>query len=91
MVVYNDSLDSLKTFFSNKKTIEVKFSKQVERELLKDFNITEFTPLSANIEVELTDSDIKSEVFKIFRALPVQDINISNIGIEEVIKQIYCA
>ncbi|MGE5607184.1 MAG: ABC transporter ATP-binding protein [Bacteroidota bacterium] len=88
-IVFNDSLAKLTTFFSNKKLIEVKFKEQVSQEKLIGFQVVTSDSFSANIEVELDGKDLQSEVSKIFGALPVHDINISNIAIEDVIKQIY--
>ncbi len=88
-IVFDDYLAKLTNFYSNKKLIEVKFREQVSPEKLKGFHVVTFDSFSANIEVELAGKDLQSEVAKIFGTLPVHDINISNIPIEEVIKQIY--
>jgi ABC-type uncharacterized transport system ATPase subunit len=37
----------------------------------------------------LSNSEIRNEINKIFDKLPVNDITIENIEVEEVIKQIY--
>lgn len=79
----------LTTYFSNIKLIEVKFREQVGLERLKNFQVVKADGFSANIEVELAGKDLQLEVSKILGALPVCDINISNIAIEDVIKQIY--
>ncbi len=89
IIVYNDSLDNLKSFFSNKKTVEIKFSERINRERLNGFNVLSFEPLEATVEVNLSKNNLQDEVYKIFGTLPVNDINIGSIGIEEVIKQIY--
>lgn len=88
-IVFDDYLTKLTTFFSNKKLIEVKFKEQVSQEMLQHFHVVSADAFSANIEVELTGNNLQSEVSKIFGTLPVHDINISNIPIEDVIKQIY--
>lgn len=88
-IVFDDSLVKLTTYFSNKKLIEVKFREQVGPEKLKDFQVVKADSFSADIEVDLAGKDLQSEVSKILGALPVHDINISNIAIEDVIKQIY--
>ncbi len=88
-IVYNDSLQKLKSHFSNSKIVEIRFSEPVNREYLKDFNVVLYEPLTAKLEIEMTDTDIQSEIFKIFNTLPVQDIDMHNIDIETVIKQIY--
>jgi len=88
-IVYDDDIEKLHSFFSDKKVIELKFSREVRENDLKDMNVRAFTPYTAEIEVDVSAHDIKSEIANIFSILPVQDININSISIEEVIKQIY--
>ncbi|HEX3029466.1 MAG TPA: ATP-binding cassette domain-containing protein [Clostridia bacterium] len=88
-VVFNDSIDCLKTYFSDRKLIDVKFTEPISENALNGFNVVWSTPFSAKMEIDLKCSNIQDEVFRIFTTLPVQDINIENINIEEVIKQIY--
>ncbi|HEX3047403.1 MAG TPA: ATP-binding cassette domain-containing protein [Bacillota bacterium] len=88
-IVYNDSLNSLRTYFSDRKVIELKFSSAVSEEELRDFRVIEYTPRSAKVEINLKTNELKSEVYQIFSNFPVQDMNINNIEIEEVIKYIY--
>jgi ABC-type uncharacterized transport system ATPase subunit len=51
--------------------------------------VVDATPVSVKIEVDLSQNKIRDEVDKIFGILPVHDINIENVSIEEVIKKIY--
>ncbi len=88
-IVFNDSIDKLKTYFSDKKIIEVKFSRQIDVSLLEGFNVMSSGPHFANIEIKTENTNLQDEISKIFKVLPVQDININNISIEEVIKHIY--
>ncbi len=88
-IVFNNSIEKLKTYFSDKKIIEVKFSRQIEQPFLEGFKVTSSGPYFANIEIETVNTNLQDEIFKIFKQLPVQDININNINIEEVIKHIY--
>lgn len=91
-VVYDDTLDNLSRYFSDKKLIEVKFVRPVTREMLEGFNVKSFDPMLATLEIELQEGEtIQGEINEIFNRLPVKDINIHNIRIEEVIKQIYSA
>lgn len=92
VVVYDDMLDNLVKLFSNKKLVEVKFSRPIARELLEGFDVRSFDPKVATLEINTAeDGDIQQDINLIFNRLPVQDINIHNIKIEEVIKQIYSA
>jgi ABC-2 type transport system ATP-binding protein len=88
-VVFNNNIDKLKTYFSDKKIIEIKFREEVAKEKFSDFNVISCKPLSADIEIDLSKKDLQAEVSKIFNAFPISDINIGSIAIEEVIKEIY--
>ncbi len=88
-IVFNDSIDKLKCYFSDKKIIEVKFSKQIDESLLSGFKVISSGPFHANIEIETVGTSLQDEISEIFHRLPVQDINVNNINIEEVIKHIY--
>ncbi len=90
-VVYNSTLHKIKTLISNKKIVEIKFTKPVTREMLADFQVADFNPLRVIIEIKPEQTGIQTELAKIISSLPVQDININDISIEEVIKQIYRA
>ena len=52
-------------------------------------NVIKSDSLSAEIEINLEEMDIKKAVYMIFDKLPIQDIDITNIQIEEVIKELY--
>ena len=88
IVVYNGTLRDMKTMISNKKIVEIKFNKPVTPEMLAAFRTASLTPMNAVIDIE-PGQDIQAELAKIIGSLPVQDININDISIEEVIKQIY--
>ncbi len=91
-VVYDDTLDNLSRYFNDKKLIEVKFIRPVAREMLEGFDVKNFDPMLATLEIELQEGEtIQTVINEIFNRLPVKDININNIKIEEVIKQIYSA
>lgn len=87
--VYDDSLQSLQSFYENKRTITVMLSEQVEMSSLKDFDVVDFKPACVKIEVNLDQKYLKDEIYKVLETLPVHDININSIGVEEVIRQIY--
>jgi len=88
-IVFNDCIDKLKTYFSDKKIIEVKFNRQVDPALLEGFKVTSGGPFNASIEIDTLTTSLQDEISRIFKILPVQDINVNNINIEEVIKYIY--
>lgn len=91
-VVYDDTFANLGKFFSNKKLVEVKFTRPISRDMLEGFDVRSFDPKVSTLEINLPeDGSMQQDINKIFNKLPVQDININNIKIEEVIKQIYTA
>lgn len=90
-IVYNGNLRNMKTLITRKKIMEVQFAKPVTRDMLTGFNVLEFNPLNVVIEIEPEQTGIQIELANIISTLPVQDININDISIEEIIKQIYSA
>jgi ABC-2 type transport system ATP-binding protein len=87
--VYDDTLQSLRSFYKNKRVITVMLSEQADRSLLHSFDVIEAKPACVKIEVDISKRPLKDEIYKIFETLPVNDINIDSIGVEEVIRQIY--
>lgn len=90
-IIYNGSLDDMKTHISNKKFVEIKFSKSVSKIELNHFKLISYNPWLINIEIEPEESGLSNELSKIIATLPVADINIRDISIDEVVKQFYIA
>ncbi|QWU14726.1 ABC-2 type transport system ATP-binding protein [Paenibacillus sophorae] len=90
-VVFDDSMETLSTYFANSKIIEVKFNKPLDPSKLEGYNVIAWGQQSAQIEIDLTKNDIKRSVYEILDRFQVADINITNIPIEQVIKHIYSA
>ncbi len=88
-VTFDDSLDNLKTYFSEKKVIDLKFGKKIDQEELVGYNVIAFNGISASIEICSNSNGLRDEIYKLWGILPVIDIDIHNIPIEEVIKEIY--
>jgi len=88
-IVYNGELEKLKALFSKKKVIDVKFLHPVSPDTLESFKIVSKDTQSAKLEVNLEETNLQDEIYRIFDLLPVYDIDISSIDIEEVIKEIY--
>lgn len=88
-LVYDGSLHDLRGFFSQRKMIEVRYMGEVAATVFNDLKVISAQPGFLKIELDLARQDIREEVSRLFQLLPVQDINIESIGIEEVIKQIY--
>ncbi len=90
-IIYNGTLHNMKSFVSNKKTVEIKFAKPVTMEMLAGFKLISFNPLDVTVEIKPENGSIQSKLNQLISSLPVRDININDISIEEVIKQIYTA
>ena len=88
-IVFNDSMERLKQYRPNKKRIYLKFKNIVNETQLAGYEVVSFSPVEAEIEIDLEKVSLQEVVAQLFKALPVQDINIDSIGIEEIIKQIY--
>lgn len=88
-VTFDDSLDKLKAYFSERKVVELKFGRTILKEDLVGYNIKSFNGISASIEICSDVNSLRDEIYKIWGMLPVVDIDIHNIPIEEVIKDIY--
>lgn len=90
--VYDGPLSSLKTSVPefNKKILELHFSERVSQDQLKQYSLLEFDGLSATLEIlPQKGAGIQDELKKVINNLPVEDINVNDLGIEEIIKQIY--
>ena len=87
--VFDDTLRTLTSFFSDKKTLKMEFSEPVAAERLREFRLLEYTDRSCTIEVELQGRRIRDVVPELFRVFPILDITITATPIEEVIKTIY--
>ena len=88
-VVYDGGLEGLQSFFTQRKQVEVKYWGEIASTALGQFQVVDSRPGTVKIEIDLAHQNIQDEVYRIFSALPVQDINIVGVGIEEIIKQIY--
>lgn len=91
VVVYDDTMGSLNRYFSQKKLIDIQFQDAMSRDLLNDYTLLNMDHVSATIELDLNEQDLRQFVYELLGKLPVQDINIRNIPIEDVIKEIYSA
>jgi ABC-2 type transport system ATP-binding protein len=88
-VVYNDSLNKLRTQYSNKKIVDVTFSEQINKDRMNGFDF-EFTgPNSGKILIDLDKTDFHAELSHILKVLPIKDMDINSVDIETVIKAIY--
>ena len=88
-IVFNDSIDIIHGFFSNKKIVDVKFFESPDPLLFNGLNFIHTGPYSVRIEIEMKNKDLKNEVLRILNDFPVKDMNIRSMDIETIIKTIY--
>ena len=88
-IVFDDSLERLGGYFANRKIIKVAFKEAVGYEKLAAFHPTSYEKVKAEFAIDLAQQDVKSAISSLYGALPIEDINIENVSIEEVIKHIY--
>lgn len=88
-VVFDDAIEQMKSFFSERKIIDIRLSRPIEERAMAQYQVNSFNGITASLELDLTKSDLQSEIAEIFRLFPVHDINVNNIPIEQVIKEIY--
>ena len=88
-VKFDDTMEHLKTFYGHRKILEMQFGKKVERTMLTNYSILDFQGLSAKVEVNLRQRELETVIGEIWEKLPLTDLNVKNIPIEEVMKEIY--
>ncbi len=88
-IVYDDTLGELKRYFSKKRIVSLQFSEKVALESLAHYEVKDFTGSTATLELTLTDTDIRSALIELFNTLPIKDVGIDNINVEEIIKALY--
>lgn len=88
-VKFDDSMENLRSFYSHRKILELQFQRKLERESLKEYYVKDFQGISARVEVDLQKEQLQAVIGKIWERYPLVDLNVKNISIEEVIKDIY--
>lgn len=87
-IVYNGELQKINELFNQKKILKIKLEKEVEKKDLEKFGkILAYKDLMVTLEVERTDVRKCSQ--KVLELLPVSDLNIEDIPIEEGIALLY--
>lgn len=88
-IVYDDTLHELKRYFDKRRLLKVRFSEKLSEEALADFKVVDFSGLDATLELNLEQQEIKDALQTVFNALPIKDMTIEDINVEEVIKELY--
>ena len=88
-IVYDDSLQELKRYFDKKRVIHLSFLHRLAPEDLQNYKVLDFSGLQAQIEINLNGQDISTVLKEVFNDLPIKDLTIDDINVEEVIKELY--
>lgn len=88
-ITFDDTMEHLKTYYSHRKILEFHFAEKVDKEQLMDYHVISCDRNSVKIELNRRKMDTQECIQKICGQFPVMDINIANISIEEVIRDIY--
>lgn len=87
-IVLDDSMEHLKYHYLNKKIVEIKLQEEADLPLTN--GITILKKKGGNIKFEVDTARIKiSDVLRSIDAEHIEDINISNIPLENIIMEIY--
>lgn len=88
MLAFDDSMENLKYHYLNKKIIDAKMKEKINLDDEEGIKILKDKGYNLKLEVDLKKKSI-SEALKKLDIDKVLDINISNIPLEEIIKEIY--
>jgi ABC-2 type transport system ATP-binding protein len=88
-IVFDAEKDRMSRFYSDRKIVDIRFSGPIDARSLEPYHVTSYNGITASLELVLTKQDLQTQISDIFRRYPVHDINVNNIPIEQVIKEIY--
>ena len=87
-IVLDDSMTNLKYHYLNKKIVEVKSKERINFENEEGITILKENQTNLKLEIDTRQKNL-SDVLKLIDPDNIIDINISNIPLEEVIRDIY--
>ena len=87
-IVLDDSMTNLKYHYLNKKIVEVKSKERINFENEEGITILKENQTNLKLEIDTRQKNL-SDVLKLINPDNIIDINISNIPLEEVIRDIY--
>ncbi len=87
-IVLDDSMENLKYHYLNKKLIDIKLVDGAKAEFEEGITVLKNKKNNYKLEIDLTKKSI-SDVIKCLNADDIQDINISNVPLEDTITTIY--
>jgi ABC-2 type transport system ATP-binding protein len=87
-IVMDDSMEHLKYHYLNKKIIEIKTKEEGELPEITGVTVLKSKGVNLKLMVDTTQTNI-NEVLRQLDTESLQDINISNIPLENIITQIY--
>lgn len=88
-VVFDDTIESLRTYFSSKKVVEIQFRRALTKQEINQFHIEMTGPQTGLVTISNQDDELQSTIAQIVNNLPIRDLNINENSIESIIKNIY--
>lgn len=88
-IVYDHTLDKLRSGYIRRKLLYLKFRRIVEEAELQGWNVIDFQGATCAISLDAEKDDTSAQISAILATLPVQDIEIRNPDIEMIIRAIY--
>lgn len=89
MVTYDNTMEHLKEYYAHRKILELQFQKPVSEGQLEEYRVLACDGYHAKIEVDRREMELQTCISSLWERLPLTDMNVENISIEEVIKDIY--
>ncbi len=87
--VYDGSINQLRSVFENERLITIKLHHSVNKDALEGLDVIWTNRVTLKIRVNVSTQDLKTEIHRVLDQLPVMDINVNSISIEDVIKQLW--
>lgn len=88
-VTFDDTMEHLKEYYAHRKILELQFVLPVSRVQLEGYRVISCDGYCAKVEVDRSEVELQSCISQLWERLPLTDMNVKNVSIEEVIKDIY--
>ncbi|MDO8505077.1 MAG: ABC transporter ATP-binding protein [bacterium] len=87
-ILYDGALDALVGQYVDHKVLKLTFTEPVKKDVLEKYGeVAEYTPLS--VVLHISNAEVKKAAAAILTKLPVDDILIDEVPVEEVIRKIF--
>lgn len=86
--VYDDNIKKLRDLYDTQKIIDIYSKEKIDIKVMDQYEVVQGENQHMTIRVD-SDADIGKLVEKLASEIPLKDISINSIGIDEIIKKIY--